>query len=56
MRETIGGLALSAWENQEALFLKTRMRQIQIKIKFKSKARQTGAVFRGGRLGLEWWV
>ena len=29
------------------------MRQIQIQIKFKSKARQTGAVFRGGRLGLE---
>ncbi len=56
MRETIGGLALSAWENQETLFLKTRMRQIQIKIRFKSKARQTGAVSRGGRLGLEWWV
>jgi hypothetical protein len=50
MQETIGGLALSTRENQETLFLKTRMRQIQIKIKFKNKAKQTGAVFRGGRL------
>jgi hypothetical protein len=24
MRETIGGLALSAWENQETLFLKNK--------------------------------
>ena len=39
----------------EALFLKTRMIQIQIKIKFKSKTKQTGAVFRGGRLEWKWW-
>jgi hypothetical protein len=49
MQETIGGLALSTRENQEILFLKTRMRQIQIRIRFKNKTKQTRAVSRGGR-------
>jgi hypothetical protein len=49
MQETIGGLALSAWENQKTLILKTRMRKIQIQVKYKSKTKQTGAVFRRGR-------
>jgi hypothetical protein len=39
----------------EALFIKTRMRQIQIKIRIKNKTKQTGAVFRGGRLERKWW-
>jgi len=51
MQEMIGGLAIGAWENQEELFKKIRIRKIQIQIKFKNKKKQTGEEYRGGRCG-----